>query len=152
MAGAIPSNQDQIIMTNKEILENMKVGDIVTSGQLLSSLKKKGLISDYSEYGYLEAFKVHYRRERDDMTEWEYDLIELFPLGNAQEMKDRHFESRGSMGLAIHPNGISIEYMGCEFYTKYLSGCFKPYLQLTSKFGDRKKTSHPSMSMWGSIM
>lgn len=139
------------VMTNKQILESLKVGEVVTSGQILSSLYRKGLIGGYSEYGYLESEQVKYKDEWNGKVSTEWDYIELFPKGNRKEVCAVDvYESREAMREAVGYGDI--EYMGCKFDYKYLSGCFKPYLVLTNKFGDTEKKVNRTMSLYGAII
>jgi len=137
-------------MTNKDFLAVTKVGSIIINKRVLSTLKKRGLIFDYSEWGYLESCKVRYKDEYDGKVTIEHEYIDLFPKGNARECQGRIFESREEMREFIGYNDIT--YMDCEFSTKYLDGCFSAYLQLTEKNGCREKEVNPRMSLWGNVL
>ena len=130
-------------MTNKEILAAMPCGEIVSSKRILAALKRKGLIYDYSPWGYLESARISYK-DKDDS--WHY-YVELFPNGNAKEAED--FVGT-SDELRAKFMGSEIEYLGCTFSTKYLSGCFAPYLMKTSPVTE--KVVNRSMSLWGAIL
>ena len=67
-------------MKNKEILAKMPVGEIVPK-RVLAAMKRKGLIYDYSRWGYLESARIPYKDEDDS---W-HRYIALFPKGNARE-------------------------------------------------------------------
>jgi len=137
-------------MTNKEFLAVAKVGSIINNKRILAALKKRGLIFGYSEWGYLESCKVRYKDEWDGKPTTEREYIEVFPKGNARECESSLFESREKMWGFIG-NG-KITYMGCELSTKYLDGCFQPYLQLVAKNGSREKEVNPRMSLWGQVI
>ena len=130
-------------MTNKEILERMPCGEIVLSKQVLAALKRKGLIYDYSYWGYLESARISYV---DPDDRWHY-YVELFPKGNAKEANDFVGTSEE---LREKFFGGDISYLGFTFSYKYLSGCFKPYLVKTSP--RTEKTVNRSMSLWGAII
>ncbi len=128
-------------MTNKEILERMPVGEIVPK-QILAAMKRKGLIYDYSYWGYLESAKIRYRDPDDSWHVYE----ELFPDGNAKDAESfigTHEE------LRMKFSGRDISYLGYTFTTKYLDGCFCPYLVKTGP--KNGKEVERSMCLWGQI-
>ena len=131
-------------MTNKEILAAMPCGEIVSSKRILAALKRKGLIYDYSPWGYLESARISYK-DTDDS--WHY-YLKLFPKGNAKE-SDGFLGTSAELREKFGYNG-EISYMGCTFSTKYLSGCFAPYLMKTSPVTE--KVVNRSMSLWGAII
>lgn len=131
-------------MTNKEILAKMPCGEIVRSKQILSALKRKGLIFDYSRWGYLESARISYK-DTDDS--WHY-YVETFPKGNSKDAESfigTSKELRERFG-----NNGEIEYLGFTFDIKYLSGCFQPYLVKTSP--KTEKVVNRSISLWGAII
>ena len=131
-------------MTNAQILANTKVGSVITNKQILSALKRKGLIFDYSFWGYLESCHVNYMKDKQRV----YDTyVELFPNANAP--KDKCYIDADYDGERI---GGMIEYLGCKFDTKYLDGCFQPYLQLVQKADDTTKEVDPRMSLFGCVL
>ena len=134
-------------MTNKQIIESMPKGGIVTSKQLLSALKKKGLIYGYSEYGYLESRRMLVLYDLDT-NDYSTSYNEIFPNGNAQTCRER-FKDYEELYDEIGSGNI--KYMGVEFRTKYLDGCFQPYLERVTaneKLGEAK----PRMSVFGAIV
>ena len=128
-------------MTNKEILAKMPVGEIVPK-RILAAMKRKGLIYDYSWWGYLESARISFK-DPDDA--W-HKYVELFPNGNAKEADDFLGTSEELWDKFGHGE---INYLGFTFDTKYLSGCFKPYLVKTGP--KTEKTVNRSMSLWGAI-
>ena len=134
-------------MKNSEIINSMRVGDICGK-QILAAMKKKGLIYDYSPWGYLEGVWCGYKEDENYTYR---NLYETFPHGNApKEGVDIIFENENDF-RNLNCGG-NITYMGCRFSTKYLSGCFKPYLELVEKYGNREKEVNYSMSLWGGLM
>ena len=131
-------------MTNAQILANTKVGSVITNKQILSALKRKGLIFDYSFWGYLESCRVNYMLDNKCV----YDTyVELFPNANAPKNKcyiDADYNGERIDGM--------IEYLGCKFDTTYLDGCFQPYLQLVQKADDTTKEVDPRMSVFGCVL
>lgn len=123
----------------------MPIGGIVGSKQVLAALKRKGLIYDYSPWGYLEGCWVNVQYS-DHVYR---GLEELFPDGDAPRDTD-HIEMTEEEWDECYIGG-TISYLGCTFDTKHLDGCFKPYLQLTSRDGDYTQTSAPRICMWGAI-
>ena len=129
-------------MTNKGILANLPVGGIVPK-QVLSAMKRKGLIYDYSFWGYLESAKIHFRDPDDS---W-HKYVELFPKGNAREAET--FVGTSSE-LYDKFFGGQVEYLGYTFDTKYLDGCFQPYLVKTGP-ENGKEVNH-RMCFFGAIV
>lgn len=138
-------------MTNKAILSQFKVGDIMSNKQILYALYKKGLIGGYSPWGYLESIQIHYKDNWDNRTTIDWRYVDIFPKANRDAIKDVTFESSDALWNAVG-NGSSITYMGYEFRTKYLSGCFNPYLQIVAINGDKEMKSNPSISLYGTII
>lgn len=129
-------------MTNKEILALMPCGEIVPR-RILAAMKRKGLIYDYSWWGYLESARISYKDPDDS---WHY-YVELFPNGNAKEA-DNFVGTSDELRKKFF--GGDIVYQGYTFSTKYLSGCFQPYLVKTGP--KTEKTVNRSMSLWGAIV
>ena len=130
-------------MTNKEILAKKPIGEIVPK-RILAAMKRKGLIFDYSFWGYLESARISYKDPDDS---W-HRYVELFPKANAKDANDfmgTSEELREKFGF----NG-EINYLGFTFDTKYLSGCFKPYLVKTGP--KTEKVVNHSMCLFGAII
>ena len=125
-----------------DYLENCKVGEIITNKRLLSILKRKGLIFDYSNWGYLESCTIKWTDYRQ--------CVDLFKKGNAPKT-DICVENESIYNDYLRNSDI-IEYKGYEFRYKYLNGCFNAYLQLTKKGNDNKKVVNPRMSLYGKII
>ena len=139
-------------MTNKEILERMPVGEVVPK-RILSAMKRKGLIFDYSPWGYLESARIWYKEMYNGKEESNYVCRELFPNANAHDCEFRDLHPGLSREQIIEKyGGGHIEYHGYTFDTKYLSGCFQPYLIKTGPKTSETKTVKRSMSLWGAIM
>lgn len=129
-------------MTNKEILAKMPCGEIVPK-RILAAMKRKGLIYDYSPWGYLESAKIRFE---DPDDRW-HEYVELFPKGNASEADS--FIGTSDELREKFVNG-KISYLGFTFDTKYLSGCFQPYLVKTGPKTD--DTINHSICLWGAII
>ena len=130
-------------MTNKEILQNLPCGEIVPK-QILAAMKRKGLIWDYSFWGYLESARISYKNPDDSWHIYQ----ELFPFGNAKEANEfvgTSDELREKFG-----GNSKIEYLGFTFDYKYLSGCFKPYLVKTGP--KTEKTVNRTMCFFGGVI
>ena len=130
-------------MTNKEIVAQMPCGEIVPK-RILAAMKRKGLIYDYSPFGYLESVSVNYKDPNDS---WYY-YLELFPNGNAKDA-DSFVGTSEELRKKFTMNG-NITYHGCTFSTKYLSGCFKPYLVKTAPKTD--VVVNRTMCLWGAVI
>lgn len=112
-----------------DYLTALPLGEVVTNKSVLAVLKRKGLIYDYSDWGYLESRWVY--REPWEDGYMRRDLEELFPMGNATDpifddvVSDDDYYDKYKVGG-------NIEYKGFVFTTQYLDGCFKPYLKKIS--------------------
>lgn len=136
-------------MTNKEILAKMPVGEIVPK-RILAAMKRKGLIYDYSWWGYLENCRFWYKEEWKGRDISDYVMTYLFPKGNSPKEYDNHLGiSREEIIEKFNGSWGEIEYLGCTFEIKYLSGCFSPYLIKTAPVTE--KTVNRSMSLFGAI-
>lgn len=137
-------------MTNKEILAEMPVGEIVPK-RILAAMKRKGLIFDYSPWGYLENCRFWYKVEWNGKEIHDYVMTFIFPKHNSpKECDNRLGISREEIIEEFNGSWGEIEYQGCTFGIKYLSGCFAPYLV---KVGPKtEKTVNHSMSLWGAIL
>ena len=136
-------------MTNKEILAKMPCGEVVPK-RILAAMKRKGLIFDYSAWGYLENCRIWYAEEWKGRIEHNYVMLHIFPKGKSVKEYDNHFELSHSEILDKYGSDWGkIEYLGFTFEVKYLSGCFSPYLIKTGP--KTEKSVNRSMSLWGAI-
>ena len=123
-----------------DYIEKLQIGEVVTNKRLLAVLKRKGLIFDYSFFGYLESCFIYYNEQYGDKTERWHKMLHLFTKGNAPRNyglcadgtkyldrnvslncdSDELYKTYGSDGI--------IEYKGNYFTMQYLDGCFSPYL------------------------
>ena len=145
-----------------DYINQLPIGEVVTNKRLLAVLKRKGLIFDYSFFGYLESCFIYYNEQYGDKTERWHKMLHLFTKGNAPRNyrqcadgtkfldhnvslncdSDELYKTYGSDGI--------IEYKGNYFTMQYLSGCFSPYLVKCDKNGNYSRKR--SMSLWGSII
>lgn len=136
-------------MTNKEILAKMPVGEVVPK-RVLAAMKRKGLIYDYSSFGYLENCRIWYKEEWNGREIHDYVMIYLFPNVNAPKEYDLTPNlSRSEIYKQFGTSWGEINYLGFTFEVKYLSGCFSPYLIKTGP--KTEKQVNRSMSLWGAI-
>lgn len=121
----------------------MPVGGIVPK-RVLAAMKRKGLIYDYSHWGYLESARIHYKDPDDSWTRY----LHIFPNGNAKEAD----EFNGTSTELTDKFGWDweINYMGFTFKTKYLDGCFAPYLVKTGPTNGNE-VNH-KICLWGAII
>lgn len=131
--------------TIKELLSNYQVNQPIIDKRILSYFKRIGFIWDYSKWGYLESVIIH----SSDSSEYA-PCVELFPSKNAKELEQypmavyiegnkvyRQSSARTDIPTTeqIYEKFICgyFEWNGYKFGTKYVSGCFKPYLVITKK-------------------
>ena len=144
-----------------DYINQLPIGEVVTNKRLLSVLKRKGLIFDYSCFGYLESCFIYYNEQLGGKTERWNRMLHLFTKGNAPRnyelCKDgtKYLDNRVS--LDCNSDEVSdiygwdgvIEYKGNYFTMQYLSGCFSPYLVKCNKDGNYARKH--AMSLLGAI-
>ena len=96
--------------TMKQLLQNCKIGEPITNKKILYFLKRKNLLWDYSQWGYLEGLRIVCKDSKNQPDEFDLDLSP-----NAKANVAETFEN----ALYIENN------------KKYFSGCFNPYLVRT---------------------
>lgn len=145
-----------------DYIKQLQIGEVVTNKRLLAVLKRKGLIFDYSCFGYLESCWIYYNEQYGDKTErWER-MLHLFKKGNAprnyRKCADGTKFLDHNVSLNCNSDELSeiygwdgvIEYKGNYFTMQYLSGCFSPYLVKCNKDGNYARKH--SISLFGSIV
>lgn len=144
-----------------DYIENLPMGEVVTNKRLLSVLKRKGLIFDYSRFGYLEDCCIYYNGQYGGKTErWDM-MLYLFTKGNAPRNYTQFEDGTKVLDSHVHLNcngdelretygmdGV-IEYKGNYFTMQYLDGCFSPYLVKCDEKGHYPRKH--SMCLWGAI-
>lgn len=123
-----------------DYIEKLPIGGVVTNKRLLSVLKRKGLIFDYSRFSYIEPCWIHYNQQCGEKTERLMMMLHIFTNGNAPRTYKQY--SDGTMAIdrdiqlncnsdelyEIYGHNGVIEYKGNYFTMKYVDGCFNPYL------------------------
>ena len=145
-----------------DYIKQLQIGEVVTNKRFLAVLKRKGLIFDYSCFGYLESCWIYYNEQDGDETEIWNRMLRLFPKGNAPrnyeqcadgtKYLDRNVSlncNRDELNKTYGWDGV-IEYKGNYFTMQYLSGCFSPYLVKCNKDGNYARKRY--MSLFGSIV
>lgn len=144
-----------------DYIEKLQIGEVVTNKRLLAVLKRKGLIFDYSFWGYLESCFIYYNEQFGDKTERWNKMLHIFTKGNAPRnyklCKDGTKVLNSTISLNCDSNELYktygldgvIEYKGNYFTIQYLSGCFSPYLVKCNKDGSYARKH--SMCLWGAI-
>lgn len=144
-----------------DYIEHLPMGEVVTNKRLLSVLKRKGLIFDYSRFGYLEDCCIYYNGQYGGKTErWDM-MLYLFTKGNAPRNYTQFEDGTKVLDSHVHLNcngdelretygmdGV-IEYKGNYFTMQYLDGCFSPYLVKCDEKGNYSRKR--SMCLWGAI-
>lgn len=131
--------------TIKELLSSYKVNEPITDKRILYHFKKLGYIWDYSKWGYLESVIIHASDSREYAP-----CVELFASKNAKELEQYYMAVyiegnkvyRQSSARTDIPTTEKIrekfvcghfEWNGYKFGTRYVSGCFQPYLVISKK-------------------
>ena len=145
-----------------DYIEKLQIGDVVTNKRLLAVLKRKGLIFDYSFWGYLESCFIYYNEQYGDKTERWHKMLHIFTKGNAPRnyklCKDGTKVLNSTISLNCDSDELYktygldgvIEYKGNYFTMQYLSGCFSPYLVKCDEKGNYSRKH--SMSLLGAIV
>ena len=144
-----------------DYIKQLPIGEVVMNKRFLAVLKRKGLIFDYSWWGYLEPCHLYYNEQCKSGIERLSSMLHLFTKGNAPRNyrqcadgtkylddslslncdSDELYKTYGSDGI--------IEYKGNYFTMQYISGCFSPYLVKCDEKGNY--TRKHSMCLWGAI-
>ena len=66
-----------------DYIKQLPIGEVVMNKRFLAVLKRKGLIFDYSCFGYLESCFIYYNEQYGDKTERWSRMLHLFTKGNA---------------------------------------------------------------------
>ena len=148
-------------MKLSDYIKQLPIGEVVTNKRLLAVLKRKGLIFDYSCFGYLKSCFIYHTWEYGGVTERWNRMLYLFAKGNAPRnyrlCKDgtKVLESIESIHCSIDcayeiygSEGV-IEYKGSYFTMQYLDGCFSPYLVKCDEKGNYSRKH--SMCLCGAI-
>lgn len=144
-----------------DYIKQLPIGEAVTNKRLLSVLKRKGLIFDYSRFGYLEDCCIYYNGQYGDKTERWDRRLHIFAKGNAPRNYIQCGDGTKVLDSYISLNCNSdelnktygwddvIEYKGNYFTVQYLDGCFSPYLVKCDEKGNYSRKH--SMCLWGAI-
>ena len=145
-----------------DYINQLPIGEVVTNKRLLAVLKRKGLIFDYSFWGYLEPCFIYYNEQYGDKTERWHKMLHIFTKGNAPrnyklckdgtKVLDHNVSLNCDSDELYKTYGIDgvIEYKGNYFTMQYLSGCFNPYLVKCNKDGNYSRKH--SISLRGLIV
>lgn len=137
-----------------DYIKQLPIGEVVMNKRFLAVLKRKGLIFDYSRFGYLEPCFIYYNEQYGDKTERLHKMLHIFTKGNAPRNYNLCKYGTKVLNCTISLNCDSnelyktygldgvIEYKGNYFTMQYLSGCFSPYLVKCDEKGNypRKHT------------
>ena len=144
-----------------DYINQLPIGEVVTNKRLLAVLKRKGLIFDYSWWGYLESCQIYYNGQYGNKTERWNRMLHIFTKGNAPRnyelCKDGTKFLDNRVSLDCNSDEVSeiygwdgvIEYKGNYFTMQYLDGCFSPYLVKCDEKGHYSRKR--SMCLWGAI-
>lgn len=110
-----------------EILNSVDYNTPITDKRVLYTLKRAGVIADYSHWGYLESQVIFYK-DTDGVKDNVYTFHEKF----CKRIKDGELGSYQNP----YPNIDAIfkdinrhpTYKGIKLSYKYVDGCFCPYL------------------------
>lgn len=145
-----------------DYIKQLPIGEVVTNKRFLAVLKRKGLIFDYSFWGYLESCHLYYNEECKSGTERLSRMLHLFTKGNApRNYKQCKYGTKyldHNVSLNCDSDELSktygldgvIEYKGNYFTMQRFSGCFSPYLVKCDEKGHYPRKH--SISFLGSIV
>ena len=144
-----------------DYINQLPIGEVVTNKRLLAVLKRKGLIFDYSCFGYLESCWIYYNEQYGNKTERWHRMLHLFTKGNAPRNYELCADGTKyldrNVSLNCNSDEVSeiygwdgvIEYKGNYFAMQYLDGCFSPYLVKCDEKGHYSRKR--STCLWGAI-
>lgn len=140
-----------MIKNFKNYLDSLPTGEVVTSRSILAAMKRKGLIYDYSPWGYLESQNVYYLWDDGEIADtFEYLGRELAD-GELGTCKNPFPSLDAKINSAYGVSGFY--YKGNYFTTQYLSGCFNAYLIKSEDPASRQRNQiKRTMSLWGAVM
>lgn len=143
-------------MKVQDYLDALPTGEAVCSRKVLYAMKRKGLIADYSPWGYLESQKVWYVRWTmdDGHKVTDYFYVELCKALNYGDKGTCYnpFSSIDEMHKTM-PHVSGFYYKGHYFTTKYFDGCFCPYLIKTNPPESRKRDEvNRNISLYGRVI
>lgn len=113
--------------------KTIKVGSIVTDKRILYKLKRKGFIWDYSQWGYLEDLRII----TNDNREFSLYLSSAGKCKEAEKFKnamwEKYRQGQANTEMTFFEcyelfGANKFTWEGMVFSTKYIDGCFKPYL------------------------
>lgn len=144
-----------------DYIKQLPIGEVLMNKRFLAVLKRKGLIFDYSRFGYLEPCFIYYNEQYGDKTERRERMLHIFTKGNAPRNHKQCNDGTKVLNCTISLNCDSdelretygmdgvIEYKGNYFTMQYLDGCFSPYLVKCDEKGNYSRKH--SMCLWGAI-
>ena len=144
-----------------DYINQLPIGEVVTNKRLLAVLKRKGLIFDYSLYGYLESCWIYYNGQYGGKTERWNRMLHIFTKGNAPRnyllCKDGtkvldsyiQLDCDGDELRETYGRDGVIEYKGNYFTMQYLVGCLNPYLVKCDEKGHYPRRHR--ISLYGAI-
>ena len=141
-------------MNVQTYLDSRYTGEVIGSRRVLAAMKRKGLISDYSEWCYLESHKVYYVSEwkGEPCTDYYYMEFGKEPKPGELGSYENPYRSADEMWEALPPRS-GFYYRGHYFTMSYLDGCFKPYLIITNPPQSKKKDIvKRTMSVFGAVV
>jgi hypothetical protein len=118
-------------------MENMntiiKVGSIITNKRILYKFKRKGFIWEYSQWGYIEDLRIKTKSGVEFTLELSSNgkCKEGEKLEGAMYEKWRQRQAETNMSFDECHNLFGdneFNFEGMVFTTKYIDGCFHPYL------------------------
>ena len=147
-------------MKTIEYLQNLPVGEVVNK-KALSLFKRLGFVWDYSKFGYLEGLRI--RGAKPEGSMWADEMcLEVSSKANCKAaekfegaMYEKWRQSTAKCELTrdqmwdIFGVRDEFEYKGMTFRTKYLDGCFSPYL---IKSGPGPEQVNRRMSLFGNVI
>lgn len=113
--------------------KKIEVGSIVTDKRTLYKFKRKGFIWDYSQWGYLENLNIRTKDNREFTlylsSNGKCKLAEQFDGAMWEKYRLEHGTTDMTLSECNDVFGENkFTFEGMVFSTKYIGGCFNPYL------------------------
>lgn len=119
-----------------ELIRNTPLNSVISDKRILYFFKRKGFIWDYSEWGYLEDLRIYTSDKIDFTLEISQgnckkgEILEGALFEKTRQTTARTSKTFGELVdfFECYSNSSLFTCEGMEFRTKYISGCFNPFL------------------------
>lgn len=127
----------------QQLLQNCKIGQPITNKKILYFLKRKNLLWDYSQWGYLEGLRIICKDSKNQSIDFDLELSPTAKANVAETFENALYiennkkyrqctahtdKSYNELNELFGNPYKTIKIFDMEFDKKYFGGCFNPYL------------------------